>query len=201
MTAVWFTTDMAALEQVREPAGREAPGAVVRPLSRAAQRPCARPGCPSPATATLTFEYATQQVWVHPLSDAAAPEAYDLCARHATRTRAPQGWSLSDGRPPEEREVQAPRTPPDLGSERTVAVLAAVLRAVPDPPPAPTSSAAPAPPEVTSAAGFEDETSPVLDAGQTTRAQVVAPETRTAPPARASATRWPKGSPAPASDW
>lgn len=198
---MWFTTRMAALEQVREPAGRDAPDAVVRPLSRAAQRPCARPGCPSPATATLTFEYAARQVWVQPLSEAAAPEAYDLCGRHASRTRAPQGWSLSDGRPLEEREVQAPRTPPDLGSERTVAVLAAVLRAVPNPPPAPTSSAAPPPPAAVTATGFEDEASPVLDPGRTTRAQAATTSTREAPPAPNVAGGWPTGSPAPALDW
>lgn len=199
MTSVWFTTRMEALEQRREPVGRDAPSAVVRPLSRAAQRPCARPACPSPATATLAFEYAAQQVWVHALSEAAGPEAYDLCAKHASRTRAPQGWSLSDDRPPEEREVQAPSTPPDLGSERTVAVLAAVLRAVPDPPPAPTSFAASSSAET--ATGFEDETSPVLDPGQTTRAQAVVSQTRVAPPARTAAAGWPTGSPAPASDW
>ncbi len=107
--------------------------AVVRPLSRAAERPCARPGCPTPARATLTFAYAQREAWLERLHDTDEPQAYDLCGTHASRTRPPHGWSLRDRRPPEERDIDPPPvTPADLGGERTVAVLAAALRAVPD---------------------------------------------------------------------
>lgn len=107
--------------------------AVVRPLSRAAARSCARPGCPSPARATLTFAYAQREAWLERLQETDEPQAYDLCASHAARTRPPHGWTLRDRRPEEERQLDPPPvTPADLGGERTVAVLAAALRAVPD---------------------------------------------------------------------
>lgn len=107
--------------------------AVVRPLSRAAARPCARPGCPAPARATLTFAYAQREAWIERLDETNEPQAYDLCSSHAARTRPPHGWTLRDRRPEEERHLDPPPvTPADLGGERTVAVLAAALRAVPD---------------------------------------------------------------------
>lgn len=109
-------------------------GGVVRPLSRAATRRCSRPGCPTPATATLTFRYDQQHASLVPLAPDGGPETYDLCRDHADRTRPPHGWTLRDGRPDE-----IPVDTPDasaLGSERTVALLAAALRgqptAVPD---------------------------------------------------------------------
>ena len=107
------------------------PGGVVRPLSRAATRRCSRPGCPTPATATLTFRYDQQHVSLVPLVADGGPETYDLCGDHADRTRPPHGWSLHDDRPTEP-EAAAPDAS-DLGSEHTVAVLAAALRGVPAP--------------------------------------------------------------------
>lgn len=110
------------------------PGGVVRPLSRAATRRCSRPGCPTPATATLAFAYDRQHASLAPLAPDGGPETYDLCGDHADRTRPPHGWTIEDTRP-EEAPVAAPAAS-DLGSERTVAVLAAALRgqphAVPD---------------------------------------------------------------------
>jgi hypothetical protein len=109
------------------------PDAVVRPLSRVAERPCSRPGCPAPARATLTFAYGQREAWVERLREQPEPQAYDLCSQHASRTRPPHGWTLKDRRPEEERRIDPPPvTPADLGGERTVAVLAAALRAVPD---------------------------------------------------------------------
>ncbi|MEX1177460.1 MAG: DUF3499 family protein [Nitriliruptor sp.] len=107
---------------------------VVRSLARAAERPCSRPGCPAPARATLTFSYATAAAFLEPLSDEADPQRYDLCARHAARTEPPRGWNLEDRRPEDDRAAHEPVTLParDLGSDATVAVLAAALRAVPD---------------------------------------------------------------------
>ncbi len=109
-----------------------AASAVVQPLSRVAQRPCARPACPAPARSTLSFSYARKEAWLDSLSDARDSQAYDLCVTHASRTRAPYGWRLRDRRSEEDRRTDAPPVMPvDLGTERTVAVLAAALRAAP----------------------------------------------------------------------
>jgi hypothetical protein len=117
--------------------------AVVRPLSRVAGRPCARPGCPSPARATLIFRYATRETWLEALAEEPVPAAYDLCVSHADRTRPPHGWGLVDQRPAE--EAPAPAVPTrELGGEHTVAVLAAALRAV-APAPEPASEPTPEP--------------------------------------------------------
>lgn len=99
---------------------------VVRPISRAAHRRCSRPGCPTPATATLAFRYRDQHATLVPLAPDGGPETYDLCGDHADRTRPPHGWTIADERPVEE-DVEVPDAT-DLGSERTVAVLAAALR-------------------------------------------------------------------------
>lgn len=115
-----------------DPASREA---VVRPLARAAQRACDRPGCPSPARATLAFRYGTREMWLERLAEEPRPEAYDLCGPHAARTQPPHGWELRDRRPREERVEQAPEAcAQELGSDRTVAVLAAALHRDPEPP-------------------------------------------------------------------
>lgn len=129
---MWFTVaPVAAPEELRD--DDVLPDAVVRPLSRRAERPCARPGCPAPARATLTFAYGQREAWIERLQDRSEPQAYDLCANHASRTGPPHGWTLRDRRPEEERRTDPPPvTPVDLGGERTVAVLAAALRAVPD---------------------------------------------------------------------
>lgn len=111
---------------------RAQPRSVVRPLSRAADRRCSRPGCPTPARTTLTFQYSERRAVLAPLAEDSSPEAYDLCVEHAGRTHPPHGWILEDERPPD------PTAVPDadmLGSERTVAVLAAALQRdeVPEP--------------------------------------------------------------------
>jgi hypothetical protein len=171
---------------LRSSAAREA---VVRPLARAAERSCVRPGCPAPAQASLTFRYASREAWLERLTVEPTPEAYDLCSSHAARTQPPHGWQLRDRRPREEQLPQ-PEPPPrrDLGGEDTVAVLAAALRAVPEPrddapgreqattPTAPSSEtvgpvvegASPATPRDASGAGgaeaaLEETTSPVLE--------------------------------------
>lgn len=118
---------------------------VVRSLARAADRPCSRPSCPAPARATLSFSYASSEAFLDRLVDDADPQRYDLCARHATRTEPPRGWSLVDRRPDEDRdEVEPPVvTSRDLASDETIAVLAAALRAVPDVAPAPVTAVHP----------------------------------------------------------
>ena len=99
---------------------------VVRPMRRTGQRICSRPGCSLPADATLTFAYELRSARIQALTERVEPEAYDLCGNHAGRTNPPHGWSLADDRPDE--PVQPGKRPRDLGSDRTVAVLAAALR-------------------------------------------------------------------------
>lgn len=160
--------------------------AAVHPLSRAAQRPCSRPGCPAPARATLTFAYAERQAWLEPLQDRDEPQAYDLCAPHAARTQPPHGWRLRDRRSDEDRRTDPPPvTPSDLGGERTVAVLAAALRAVPDI--APERDDRPTPPSV----GSDDAVGAAAAADQPELAVPVAAEPR---PRRSD----PEGDPSPA---
>lgn len=110
------------MAETRKPRPSRQP--VVRPLSRATGRPCARPGCPSPSRATLTFSYATQEVWLEPLRDEPPPHAYDLCPAHADRTQPPKGWTLVDER---SDDADGAGSSGEFGGERTVAVLAAAL--------------------------------------------------------------------------
>ncbi|MGI8984584.1 MAG: DUF3499 family protein [Acidimicrobiales bacterium] len=60
-------------------------------------RLCARPGCGVPATAALTFQYASRTVWVLDQGDT-DPSAIDLCGPHADRTSPPLGWTAHDRR-------------------------------------------------------------------------------------------------------
>jgi hypothetical protein len=184
---------------------------VVRSLARAAERPCARPSCPAPARATLSFSYATAEAHLDRLSDHADPQRYDLCARHATRTEAPRGWELVDRRPDEDRvELEAPPiTSRELGSDETVAVLAAALRAVPEP----VASTPDVPPRVAASEPVVTEPGPahrrtVVDTLLAPPlADPVAPAPSPAPPAAAApAVRTPRPVPAagrrgPATDW
>lgn len=59
-------------------------------------RICKKSGCAVEASATCTFHYPLQQVWISPLADDPQPGSYDLCADHADRFVAPLGWSLTD---------------------------------------------------------------------------------------------------------
>lgn len=62
-------------------------------------RRCSRPGCPSPAIATLTYVYADSTAVLGPLATSAEPHSYDLCTVHAERLTVPRGWDavrLSD---------------------------------------------------------------------------------------------------------
>jgi len=82
--------------------------------------------------ATLAFSYSERRVELSALLDQSEPQTYDLCTAHAARTRPPHGWQLRDRRPEDTRLPDAhPSVPADLGGDRTVAVLAAALRAVP----------------------------------------------------------------------
>jgi len=68
-------------------------------------RSCRRPGCGWPATASLSFRYATGQVWLQDLSPTPDPSLYDLCATHADTQTVPRGWEQVDERTPGAHEV------------------------------------------------------------------------------------------------
>lgn len=105
-----------------------------------ASRKCTKTACGQPAVATLTYAYADRAVVLGPLATYAEPHSYDLCAGHAVRLTAPQGWEVvrldSDGYVPAPEQddllavvdaVRETRTPP--ASQATVA--SAVVGAMP----------------------------------------------------------------------
>lgn len=96
----------------------------VRSIARAAGRRCSRPGCTTPAAATLVMAYASQETRLIELLEESDPQAYDLCDPHAARTTPPRGWELVDDRPV--RPVTPARSLDD--EDGTVALLAAALR-------------------------------------------------------------------------
>lgn len=57
-------------------------------------RRCTRTGCSGLAAATLTYAYATSTAVLGPLALQRDPGSYDLCALHAARMSAPQGWEI-----------------------------------------------------------------------------------------------------------
>jgi hypothetical protein len=60
------------------------------------RRLCARPGCGSPAAATLRFQPTQREAWLVDLDDDGARTEGDLCARHAAGLVLPRGWQLHD---------------------------------------------------------------------------------------------------------
>ena len=73
------------------------------------QRHCARPGCTTTATATLTYDYGAGTVWLDHLSPEAHPMTHDLCTRHADTLGVPRGWLLQDRRPADAPLFSEPR--------------------------------------------------------------------------------------------
>jgi hypothetical protein len=59
---------------------------------------CARPGCAGRADAWLTYDYAAQRVWLDDRPDEIDGDQWGLCEVHASRLRAPRGWSEVDRR-------------------------------------------------------------------------------------------------------
>lgn len=59
-------------------------------------RHCSRPGCADAAAATFEYSYAERTVFLHDLATEPHPSTYDLCRRHATAMRVPNGWNLRD---------------------------------------------------------------------------------------------------------
>ena len=63
----------------------------LKPMS---ERPCSKVACNADAIATLTYVYADSMAVLGPLSRKFEPHSYDLCAKHAERLSAPQGWQV-----------------------------------------------------------------------------------------------------------
>ena len=57
-------------------------------------RLCSKVACGEDAVATLTYDYADAMAVLGPLSYRTEPHSYDLCARHAERLSAPEGWQV-----------------------------------------------------------------------------------------------------------
>ncbi len=68
-------------------------------------RTCAKPSCRVSASATLTYDYGGQTVWVQALHREAHPMRYDLCTDHADALRVPMGWALHDKRAPVRQKI------------------------------------------------------------------------------------------------
>lgn len=79
-------------------------------------RPCSRVACPEESAATLTFDYGDAMAVLGPLAIQREPHTFDLCARHARLTTAPQGWQLMRLRPTGERTAESePGSEPEFG--------------------------------------------------------------------------------------
>jgi len=63
-----------------------------------ADRQCSRSGCSDLAAVTLSYHYATSQVWIDHLTPEREPHLYDMCDRHADRLSVMRGWHLDDRR-------------------------------------------------------------------------------------------------------
>lgn len=72
----------------------------IGPLRSRFVRPtlCARPGCGSDPVAWLTYDYASQRVWLDDRPDEDGGDQWGLCEVHAGRLSVPRGWSEVDRR-------------------------------------------------------------------------------------------------------
>ena len=70
---------------------------------------CARPGCQGQTAAWLTYDYAGQRVWLDDLPSDGGDQ-WGLCAAHAGRLRAPQGWTQVDRRVSRPSRYEPPAT-------------------------------------------------------------------------------------------
>ena len=61
-------------------------------------RLCARPGCQSPAAATLRFHSTRREARLVDVDGDGRPSSGDLCERHACVLSLPRGWRLCDHR-------------------------------------------------------------------------------------------------------
>ena len=69
-------------------------------------RSCSKTACRWPAAASLSYRYATRQVWLLDLSKTPDPSLYDLCPHHADALVVPKGWERVDDRTAKEVMVE-----------------------------------------------------------------------------------------------
>jgi hypothetical protein len=69
-------------------------------------RSCSKTACRWPAAASLSYRYATRQVWLLDLAPSSDPSLYDLCPHHADALVVPQGWERVDDRTVQEVMVE-----------------------------------------------------------------------------------------------
>jgi Protein of unknown function (DUF3499) len=119
-----------------------------------ARRLCARPGCGSPAAATLRFQPTQREAWLVDLDDDDARTEGDLCSRHAAGLVLPRGWQLHNDLSAE-RDDSVPPTAP---VPRARASIARARRRR-------TSSTAVALPGMSAVADAEAETPPAAPDG------------------------------------
>jgi hypothetical protein len=115
-------------------------------------RHCARPGCGGEVAALLSYDYAGQRIWLDDPAAETGGHHSALCAAHASRLRAPKGWSCQDRRT--YRPAQALLVPGRFAAPEPAASPPAFLvpeRVLPEPAASPTA-AEPAP-----AAGLADQ--------------------------------------------
>lgn len=146
-------------------------------------RTCVRAGCRWPAAASLSYRYATRQVWLGDLLEERDPNAWDLCPHHADTLRVMRGWVLIDERVvvPAVVEPAAPDRVPTLvraPARRGVLVPAGGVASGPSGQGASASALAPAP-----AVGPAPELRPAPEVGAAPAAPA-APPTPVARPRR-----------------
>jgi hypothetical protein len=84
------------------------------------RRLCARPGCGTPAAATLRFQPTQREAWLVDLDDDDARTEGDLCARHAAGLVLPRGWQLHNDLSAQRDDSQPP-TPPVRRARASIA--------------------------------------------------------------------------------
>jgi hypothetical protein len=92
-------------------------------------RICARSGCNSPATATLSYDRIALVAYLVTANDPTTREPGDLCERHVARLVLPRQWELDDRRVTSESQAEPKPAP-----------RAKKLRVVPSEPTAPAAS-------------------------------------------------------------
>jgi hypothetical protein len=75
-------------------------------------RICSRSGCKWPASASLSFNYASKETWLEELKNPPELTHYDICNIHAGRFRPPHGWTLEDRRGIPVRQARPTVVPP-----------------------------------------------------------------------------------------
>lgn len=99
----------------------------------AGRRLCARPGCGTPAAATLRFQPTRREAWLVDLDRASPRTEGDLCARHAAALTLPRGWELHDQRTHKSPADDAAAPPARSRTRERPSVRTARRRRVPRP--------------------------------------------------------------------